>query len=69
MNSNIKAIVDINGNQTNEIDIKEAVRQGTILEEYCVPWKQTKYMLLRQPTYTMVHPEIPIESLISQFTG
>ena len=30
MNSNIKAIVDINGNQTNEIDIKEAVRQGTI---------------------------------------
>ena len=64
MNTNIKAIVDTNGHQTNQIDIKEAVRQGTIFGGILCSLETDKVNVIRQPTYTMVHPEIPIESLV-----
>ena len=64
MNSNVKATINVNGKYTETINIREAVRQGTIFGGVLCSLETDKVNTIRQPTFTMVDPNVAVQSLI-----
>ena len=64
LNSNIKATIDTNGKRCKEINIEEAIRQGTIYTGLLCCLETDKVIKIREISNTCIDPDIPIQDLI-----